>query len=129
MLNRFFRTTDKPDTQPVLNALCYDIVMYSRSTGCPFITVAKRVLNERGVPYHEIMIDQDPEARERVRLWTGFLSVPTLVIAEKDHLLPYQDILPLPRGTSPRGLDRGAMITEPSDDELLAWLKQHGFIE
>lgn len=105
------------------------IVMYSRTTGCPFITLAKRVLNDYDVAYQEIFIDQDNDARQRVHAWTGFLSVPTLVVADADADLPYEEPSPLASGASPRGINRGSMITEPGMDQLTDWLAQHGFIE
>ena len=102
------------------------LVMYSRTSSCPFVTVAKRVLTEYKVPYQEIYIDRDPEARQRVLDWTGFLSVPT-IIASEDGVLPVEEPASLAKGTSPRGLDRGAMITEPNMVQLKAWLVKHGF--
>lgn len=102
--------------------------MYSRTSGCPFITTAKRVLSDYAIAYNEVYIDRDNEARARVLEWTGFLSVPTLVIAEPGEQLPYEPVEPLERGTSPRGIDRGAMLTEPSRAELERWLLRHGFI-
>ncbi|MCC6614619.1 MAG: glutaredoxin family protein [Anaerolineae bacterium] len=106
----------------------FELVMYSRSTGCPFITVAKRVLNDYGIPFRELYIDQDAAAKSRVLSWTGFLSVPTLVVAQPGQLLPISEPDFLERGRSPRGLDRGTMITEPNADELSRWLLKHGFI-
>ncbi len=103
--------------------------MYSRSMGCAFITTAKQVLDDYGLPYREILIDRDEPARQRVLQWTGFLSVPTLVIADPGTDLPYRDPLPLPAGASPRGVHRGSMITEPSADQLAAWLAENGFIQ
>lgn len=105
------------------------LVMYSRTSGCPYITVAKRVLDDYHVPYEEIFIDRDEAARTRVIAWTGFLSVPTLVVARPGEVLPISPPLPLPRGASPRGIDRGSMITEASSSELLAWLSRHGFTQ
>lgn len=105
-----------------------ELIMYGRTTGCPFITLARRVLNDYGLSYREIFIDQDAEARERVLRWTGFLAVPTLVVARPGEVLPIEEPEPLPRGSSPRGINRGAMITEPGKDDLTAWLRQHGFI-
>lgn len=104
------------------------IVMYGRTTGCPFITVAKRVFDEHGLSYEEIMIDKDGEARRRVLDWTGFLAVPTIIAAEGDSILPCEEPAFLPKGDSPRGINRGSMITEPSIDALTTWLRQHGFI-
>ena len=105
-----------------------ELVMYSRTSSCPFVTLAKRVLSDYHVEYREVFIDKDEEARRQVLKWTGFLSVPTLVAAELGSLLPYEEPLMLARGASPRGIDRGAMITEPGIDELTRWLQRHGFI-
>lgn len=107
-----------------------ELVMYTRTTGCPFVSIAKRVLTEENVAYREIFIDQDPAARDRVKAWTGFLSVPTLVIARVGSDLPIEEPSPLPDGIiSPQGVDRGAMITEPRDNQLRAWLYKHGLIK
>jgi len=106
-----------------------ELVMYSRSLSCPFVTLAKRVLHDFGVDYREIHIDKDEQARQRVLKWTGFLSVPTLVISTNGDNLPYEEPAPLLPGMSPRGINRGAMITEPNVTELTAWLRQHGLIE
>lgn len=105
------------------------LIMYCRRLGCPFVTLAKRVLADYQVPYREIFIDVDQSARARVVEWTGFLSVPTLVIAHDDGDLPYEVPPPLPKGASPRGINRGAMITEPGESQLLEWLRQHGLVE
>jgi glutaredoxin len=99
--------------------------MYTRRMGCPFVTLAKRVLADYHVPYREVFIDQDQAARARVLEWTGFLSVPTLVISHDDSDLPYEVPPPLPTGSSPRGINRGSMMTEPGESQLLDWLRQH----
>lgn len=105
-----------------------ELVMYSRTFGCPFITVAKTVLRDYDVEYREIFIDKDDLALERVITWTGFRSVPTLIIANDGEDVPYTGFDPLPEGESPRGIDRGVMITEPNMTEFVAWLTKHGFI-
>jgi glutaredoxin len=102
--------------------------MYSRTYGCPFVTTAKRVFSEYNIPYREIYIDRDAQAKQRVLDWTGFLSVPTIVIAEKGDVVPYAAVTPLEPGQSPRGIDRGAMITEASTAELTDWLRSHGWL-
>lgn len=104
------------------------LVMYSRTYGCPFISTAKRVLEREQVPYRELMIDRDPAYEKRVVEWTGFRSVPTLIVAYAGEELPYEPPAPLERGASPRGINRGSMLTEASESELMAWLRQHGFI-
>ena len=105
-----------------------EIVMYSRTIGCPYISVAKRVFADFALGYREIMIDKDPGAKACVLAWTGFQSVPTIVIASAGSDRPIEEPAPLPFGSSPRGIDRGYMITEPHRMELKAWLVRHGFI-
>ena len=105
------------------------LVMYSRTFGCPFVTIAKSVLHEHDIAYQEVFIDKDEVARQRVLDWTGFLSVPTLVIAEQGSTLPYTDVVPLPVGASPRGVDRGPLLTEANIEQLTTWLSKHDFIE
>jgi hypothetical protein len=85
------------------------------------------VLESEGVPYREIHIDQDEGALRRVLDWTGFRSVPTLVAANSGEVLPFEPPKPLRKGKSPRGIDRGSIITEPDDRQLKKWLKKHGF--
>jgi glutaredoxin len=106
-----------------------ELVMYARSSSCPFVTLAKRVLDDYHVDYREIHIDRDSTARQRVLDWTGFLSVPTLVVAQTGEDLPYEQQSPLEKGRSPRGIDRGSMLTEPSANDLTQWLQRHGFID
>lgn len=105
-----------------------ELVMYNRTWGCPFATIATIVLKKYNIPYREIYIDRDEEARERVLRWTGFSSVPTLVVAEPNSDLPYNDPAPLAKGHSPQGVNRGSMITEPYESQLVQWLQENGFI-
>ncbi|MEM9953402.1 MAG: glutaredoxin family protein [Chloroflexota bacterium] len=105
-----------------------ELVMYSRTFGCPYVSIAKRVLEQYNVPYREIMIDKDADAKQRVLDWTGFLSVPTMVIANQGDDLPYTDVTPLEQGKSPRGIDRGPMLTEASTEQVEAWLRKHDLI-
>ena len=102
--------------------------MYSRTAGCPYVTLAKRVLGDYALPYREVFIDKDPDAKQRVLEWTGFLAVPTLVISNNGDGLPIEEPSPLPKGASPRGIDRGAMITEPTQQQFIAWLEKHQFV-
>lgn len=104
------------------------LIMYSRSYGCPYITIAKRVLDREQVPYRELLIDRNPVFEKRVVEWTGFRSVPTLVVANAGEELPCEPPAPLERGASPRGVNRGSVLSEASDAELMAWLRQHGFV-
>ena len=50
-------------------------------------------------------------------------------MAQPGEDVPYETPAPLARGASPRGVDRGSMITEATEDELANWLRKHGVIE
>ena len=103
-----------------------ELVMYARTTGCPYQSIAARVFVRYEIPHRIIWIDQDDDALRRVVAWTGFRSVPTLVVAEPGEVLPYEE--PEPITGSPRGIDRGAMLTEATEGELVRWLIKHGFL-
>ncbi len=104
------------------------VLMYSRETPCPDVDVARRVLGILQVPYEEINIEEDTSSRARVLAWTGRATVPTIVIAEGAGVGPYEPVAPVTPGSSTRGVDRGALISEPSADELLAFLTKHGLV-
>ena len=106
-----------------------ELVVYARTTYCTFLSTTRRVLNRHDVSYREIMINEDETAMQRVLDWTGFQSVPTIILAEPGEDLPYEEPKPLKKGDSPRGVDRGSMITEPGSFELEKWLRKHGFID
>ena len=106
-----------------------EIVMYSRNYGCPYVRTAKRVLDRHQLTYREILINKIPAAKKRVVNWTGFQSVPTIIVADRGHDLPCEPPAPLRAGSSPKGVNRGSMITEPSEQQLTDWLRQHAFIQ
>jgi glutaredoxin len=104
------------------------LVVYM-SPWCGSSLDTQRALKEWGVLACFVNIKEDRVAAGRVKLWTGFESVPTLVIVDGDHVEPVEPPTPLPPGRSPRGVDRGSMITEPTRSELRAWLVKHGLLE
>lgn len=105
------------------------LVFINRTLGCPLSTLARRILEDYNVPYTERFYDTEPEVKSRLLQWTGFLSVPTLYIAAENLNEPATPPEPLARGLSPRGIDRGSMLTEPSAEQLLAWLVKHELAE
>lgn len=107
-----------------------EIVMYVRSFYCPTVALARDILQRYEIPYREIDVDRNPAMADRLKAWTGgYLSAPTLVIANPGQELPYTEQAALPDGQSPRGYDRGPMITEPNNKELENWLHKHGFLD
>lgn len=62
---------------------------------CPDCAMSKRVLDEKGIEYQYINLEDDPDAAEKVmELNNGMQSVPTIVF------------------------DDGSILTEPSNEEL-----------
>ncbi len=107
--------------------MAYELVMYARTNPCPYVRTARRVLERENIPYREILIDKDPAAEQRVIAWTGFKSVPTIIVARPGEDLPFEEPAPLV-GDSPRNIDRGSMITEPGEITFENWLRKHGFL-
>lgn len=103
------------------------VVLYM-SAWCYQSQDTQRALAEWGVPATIVNINQDSDAASRVKGWVGFESVPTVVVAEGDSLEPYEPPAPLARGASPRGGDRGSLITEANREQLRAWLVKHGML-
>lgn len=57
-----------------------NVIMYTTSW-CPDCWVAKRYLDNRGVKYQEINIEETPGAAQRVEQWSGgYRTVPTFDI-------------------------------------------------
>ncbi len=106
-----------------------EIVMYVRSAYCINVALARDLLNRYNIPYREINIDKDPNMAARVKTWTDYYSVPTIIIANPGEDVPYTNFLPRPTDRSIKGYDRGPMITEPSNRNLENWLHKHGFLD
>ncbi len=103
------------------------LVMYM-SPWCSTSADAQRALNEWQVNATMVNMKEDRAAAARVKGWVGFESSPTLLVAEGESLEPWEAPAPLAAGKSPRGIDRGSMLTEPTRPQLRAWLVKHGFL-
>jgi glutaredoxin len=104
-----------------------NLVVYI-SPWCGNCRDTQQALESWRVPFRKIDIQRDLDAAKQVRTWTGFDSVPTLVVAEANDVVPAEEPAPLAKGASPRGVDRGSMLTEPSRAELRVWLVRHGLL-
>lgn len=58
------------------------VVVYS-SANCPYCTRAKKLLDEKGVKYEEIRIDQDDEKRVEMMERSGRRTVPQIMINDQ----------------------------------------------
>jgi glutaredoxin len=99
------------------------------SPWCSSSADTQRALKEWGVPATFVNIKEDRAAATRLRGWVGFESVPTVVLAEEGALEPFATPEPLPAGSSPRGIDRGSLITEATRIQLRAWLVKQGVLQ
>jgi glutaredoxin 3 len=52
------------------------------TTYCPYCTRAKALLDRKGVPYEEIDLTGDDEAREKLVETTGMRTVPQIFVGE-----------------------------------------------
>lgn len=104
------------------------LVVYVRHEACPDVQSTRDYLAKHSVPHQLIEADADSSAKQRVRDWTGYLSFPTLVVAEAGQVVPFEAPLPLRSGQSPRDVDRGSMLTEASIPVLERFLRRHGFL-
>jgi len=98
------------------------------SPWCYNCSDTREALKTWGVPVEFVDIEKDAAATRRVLAWTGYRSVPTLLIAEQGSLEPGEAPAPLAPGASPHGIDRGSMLTEPTRAQLRAWLIAHGLL-
>lgn len=105
-----------------------ELIVYARTWPCPDVARSQRFLNSHNVPYRLVHIDQDEQAGELVERYVGHRSVPTIVVARKGDMLPIEEPAPLPQGRPVRSVDRGTLITEPSDEALSAFLQRHGLL-
>jgi glutaredoxin len=104
------------------------LVLYTRATYCPDQARARKLLSEWKVPYQEVDCSKDAAALERIQTWNGHLGVPAIIVAEDGSVLPAREPDPRPVGRSTRDFNRGTLITEPSEDGLRQFLKQHGLL-
>ncbi|MCU0507027.1 MAG: glutaredoxin family protein [Anaerolineae bacterium] len=104
------------------------VVVYM-SPWCSSSADTQRALNEWGVPATFVNIKEDRAAATRLRGWVGFESVPTVVLAEAGTVEPCEPPAPLVSGSSPRGVDRGSLITEATRVQLRAWLVKQGLLD
>jgi len=103
------------------------VVVYM-SPWCSSSSDTQRALKEWDVPATFVNIKEDRAAATRLRGWVGFESVPTVVLAEEGSLEPCDPPAPLSTGSSPRGVDRGSLITEATRVQLRAWLVRQGLL-
>jgi len=104
------------------------LVVYTRAIYCPDQQRTRKLLAEWHVPYQEVDCSKDPAGLERIKSWNGHMGVPAVVIAEEGSVLPFREPDPKPVGRSTRDYNRGSLITEPSEDGLGQFLKQHGLL-
>jgi formylglycine-generating enzyme required for sulfatase activity/glutaredoxin len=105
----------------------HDLVVYGRTTFCPDLVKVRAWLHTWNVPYRQVNIDLEEVAAFRLDEWLGTRTIPTLVVAEYGGLDP----ITAPTEADLRNLrntDRGAMMHEPEEAGLQAFLVRNGFL-
>ena len=108
--------------------MALQVVMYTRATYCPDQNRARKLLAEWHIPYQEVNCSKDAAALDLIQHWNGHLGVPAVIVAEEGSLLPAREPSPRPAGRSTRDSNRGTLITEPSEQGLREFLRQHGLL-
>ncbi len=63
---------------------------------CPFCTMAKRLLQQKGVTIEEVRVDQDAARREEMMQITGRRTVPQIFVGDT-HVGGFDDLSALDR--------------------------------
>lgn len=67
--------------------------MYS-TVWCPYCVRARRLLDQRGVSYKDIQVEQQPQLRQEMQTLSGRHTVPQIWIGDT-HVGGYTDLLEL----------------------------------
>ncbi len=89
-----------------------DVLIYS-SNFCPFCVMAKRLLDKKGVAYHEINVDSQPHLRQEMMEKTKRRTVPQIYIGDH-HVGGFDDLALLERK---KQLD-GLLIKQPEQEPI-----------
>lgn len=63
---------------------------------CPYCMMAKRLLQQKGVPVEELRVDEDTRIRDSMTQLTGRRTVPQIFVGET-HVGGYDDLAALDR--------------------------------
>lgn len=63
---------------------------------CPFCVMAKRLLQQKGVPIEEVRVDEDSTQREKMMQISGRRTVPQIFVGET-HVGGFDDLSALDR--------------------------------
>jgi glutaredoxin 3 len=63
---------------------------------CPYCVMAKRLLEQKGVDYHEIRVDESPGMREEMMRISGRRTVPQIFVGDT-HVGGFDDLSALER--------------------------------
>lgn len=67
-----------------------NILIYTTNT-CPFCTMAKKLLQEKGLTYTEIRVDDNEAERQKMIEQSGRRTVPQIFM-EGEHIGGYDDL-------------------------------------
>lgn len=63
------------------------ITIYTTNT-CAYCEVVKKFLNNKGLTYTVVNMDEHPEVRQEVIAMSGAMTVPVTIVADEDEAVP-----------------------------------------
>ena len=63
------------------------ITIYTTNT-CAYCEVVKKFLNNKGLTYTVVNMDEHPEVRQEVIAMSGAMTVPVTIVADEDESVP-----------------------------------------
>jgi hypothetical protein len=106
-----------------------ELLIYRRQSFCSAVWRVERDLKNWSVPFREVIVDHNEAAMAGLRQWTGGnLSSPTVVVSLRGENMPLELPEPVAPRTPVRGRDMGAVIVEPTTEQLREFLRKHGFV-
>ena len=112
-----------------------EIVIYTNRRYNPYIALARDILIRYNIPYREIEIQADETQQNHLQTWVDHRNLPIIIVTKPGQFDSYEPIeapaalSSQPRTQPRRGVDQGAMIVQPNNQQLENWLYKHGFLD
>lgn len=103
------------------------LILYGDAHYNPFTVLARDVLARYHINYQEINMEDSSESVQ-TPAWLESLALPTLAVLDGATREPVEAIEDLNGLQSFRGVDLGAIICSPNNQQLENWLFKHGFL-
>lgn len=103
------------------------LILYGDAHYNPFTALVRDVLTRYHIDYREINMES-PALKEQAPIWLESMALPTLAVVHANTDEPVSPIESVEDAQSLRGVDLGAVICSPNNQQLENWLFKHGFL-